>query len=469
MLAKEFKRTKILVTLGPASKEATQVERLMEAGANGFRLNFSHGDPLEFKAMIKSIRAASAKLGRPAAVVADLAGPKIRVGELPLEGVAFVRGHDVQLSSGADYEAAGVIPIQFDFSGYVRSDQRIFLRDGQIELKVTKVAKGVVQAKVAVPGLLMSHQGINLPDTQFDGGTLTDKDWADIDFAAKNDVDYVAVSFVQSAAEIKAVRAKLTELKSDIAIIAKIETKPAVRNLLEIVQSSDGVMVARGDLAVEVGQEVVPVLQRQVVNLARQQQKLVVVATQMLESMVESPQPTRAEVSDVATAVNEGADVVMLSGETAVGHHPIEATQTMKRVILYTEQNVEPPTAVMNLARSDKDHAISAAAVTLAEKVGAKVIVAETSSGRTARNISSFRPAVPIIMATHRRRVYFQLALVWGGKSFLLEEPAGAAEVVMRRLKSVGNVHPGDMIVVASGQHPGMTGGTDTVQVRAVA
>jgi pyruvate kinase len=470
MLAASFKRTKIVATIGPASRTPQVLDQLMRAGVNGFRLNMSHGTHDEHAAVVKVARALSEKHARPVAIIADLQGPKIRVGILPSDGLPFVRGNMVRFSYQADYDATGILPVQHDVSKYVKPGERIFLRDGQIEVEVEKVEKQLITGRVLAPGLLFSNQGINLPDTDLGGDILTDKDIADIEFGVAHDADYISLSFVQTAQDILALKARLKKLRANVQVIAKIETKAAVDNIEAIFEAADAVMVARGDLAIETKPEAVPGVQRRMIELARLHRKPVIVATQMLESMIQSPSPTRAEVSDVATAVMEGSDAVMLSGETAMGLFPVEAVSMMKRVIRHTEDEEVRRAAgrPLTIADNNPNNAIAAAAVTLAHQLPAKIIIAETASGRTARNISSLRPTMPIIMVTHHRRTYQQLAIVWGGKAHLHAEPKSATSQVIRELTSNGNIATGDAIVIASGQQPGVSGGTDTVAVRIV-
>ncbi len=471
MLADSFKRTKIVATIGPSSRSPKVMEELMLAGTNSFRLNLSHGTLEQHAQVIVAARSISAKLERPIAIIADLQGPKIRVGVLPNDGLPFVRSHIVHFEYDADFDKAGVIPVQHDVSMHVKPGERIFLRDGQIEVEVEKIEKRLITGRVVAPGLLFSNQGMNLPDTDLGGDILTDKDLADIKFAAANDCDYIALSFVQTARDIQNLRIRLRELGSDLKVIAKIETKAAVENLDAIVEATDALMVARGDLAIETLPEAVPAVQRRMIELARAYKKPVIVATQMLESMIQSPSPTRAEVSDVATAVLEGSDAVMLSGETAMGLFPVETVKMMKRVILYTEREEVHKLSEQKFddyGSKERENAISAAAVVLARQMPAKVIIAETSSGQTARNIASLRPSVPIAIVTDKQRVYHQMAIVWGGKAFYHQHPRDAAEYVMGELRSTGSVKVGDALVVASGHQPGVTGGTDTVEIKIV-
>lgn len=464
MLADSFKRAKIIATLGPACSELAVIEDLIRAGANGFRLNFSHGTHDTHTQLIKRVRAASQRLDKPVAIIQDLQGPRLRLGEL---------GRPTELQPGQEVvfsyaKAAGTLPVQYDISGFVKPGDPLLIKDGEITARITGVKPGRVSATIEGGGSVSDHQGINLPEADLAGAIITDKDERDIEFACGHDVDYIALSFVQQARDIDQLRRRLQQQKSDIAVIAKIETKAAVKNLDSIVAASDGVMVARGDLAVETTPEEVPVLQRRIIHLARRHQKLVIVATQMLESMIDHAQPTRAEVSDIAGAVLQGADALMLSAETAAGQRPVETVEMMKRVIRRTEDSVEKTAPGRMGDAPVKENAISAAAITLAYQVGAQVIIAETASGQTARNLSAFRPPMPIVMVTHNRRVHQKLALVWGGKSHLVERPEGAAAMAIKALKAAGNIASGDAIVVAAGHSPGLVGGTNRIEVQIV-
>lgn len=470
MLASSFKRTKIVATIGPSSNSPEVMEALIVAGTNCLRLNFSHGTHEQHGAVIKLARQISAKLSKPLAVLVDLQGPKIRVGSLPSDGLAFVRGNTVRLKFGADFDKDGIIPVQHDVSKYLKAGERVFLRDGMIELEVESIDGHTIIAKVLSPGMLYSNQGMNLPDTDLGGEILTSKDITDIEFATTHDADYIALSFVQTARDIENLKARVAKLGGNIKVIAKIETKAAVDNLEEIIEASDGLMVARGDLAIETKPEAVPAVQRRMIELGKQHRKPVIVATQMLESMITSQSPTRAEVSDVATAVLEGSDAVMLSGETASGLFPVETVKMMKRVILYTERE-EVSKHIdhrWEYAAPNRENSISAAAVVLARQLPAKLLIAETASGQTALNISSLRPTVPVIIVTDNPRVYQQMAIVWGGKSYLYNHPAEASELVIAQLKADGNIKAGDSVVIASGNQPGVTGGTNKVAIHVV-
>jgi pyruvate kinase len=339
-----------------------------------------------------------------------------------------------------------------------------------MEVDVLSVEAGVITGKVKSGGTLLAHQGINLPDTDMAGQILTAKDQEDLVFILTQDVDYVALSFVQSAEDVSNLQKWLVANGSDAKVIAKIETAAAVKCLVNIAKTADGLMVARGDLAVETSPQRVPVIQRRMVELARAARIPVIVATQMLESMISSPRPTRAEVSDIATAVMEGADAVMLSGETATGEFPVEVVSLMSDVIRAVEHD--------ELARHEYGSAefidgmrvnpIASAAKDLAGRLDAKAIIAETATGQNARNIASLRPAQPIVMVTHRPRTHNQLALVWGAWNYLQTDPSLAAETSMKFLKEHGVIKTDDKVVVVSGNQPGIPGGTDSLKVEVV-
>ena len=365
-----FKRTKILATLGPATNTPEKIEELMKAGANGFRLNFSHGSHEERIDQMQWIRDASAKLERPVAILQDLQGPKIRLGVLNDNNQPVKKGDEIVLDYAAEHDGL-TMPVQYNLAEKVKVGEPIYLFDGKIRTTVVDIpSKTAIKLRVENDGTLMSKKGINLPDTDFGGDILTAKDMSDIELGADKDIDFVALSFVQSEEDINNLRQILVGLGSTAQIIAKVETKAAIKPeaLEAIVMASDGVMVARGDLAVEAGAEVVPIVQRQIIALCRKYGKLCIVATQMMASMVDAPEPTRAEVSDVATATIQGADVVMLSDETANGSYPIEAVAAMKKTILYTQENWPVNIAEDLMTSSEiRRNAISRAAVTVAE------------------------------------------------------------------------------------------------------
>lgn len=464
-----FKQTKILASLGPASDSAKIVEQLISSGANGVRLNFSHGTHEEQGRRIDWARAASKKLNKPVAVVADLQGPKIRLGDLPPDGVELKFGHDVRFAFRAHYDETGILPIQYDLSKKIKVGETMYLWDGKLQAKVTKVHGGVITAQVLVGGTVTSRKGINLPDTDLGGDIITTKDLADVKYAASKQCDYVALSFVQRAADIHRLRKFLRRLDSDMQIIAKIETPMALKYIDEIVQAADGVMVARGDLAIEAGAEVVPVMQRKITGLTRKYRKFVIIATQMLASMVDNPQPTRAEVSDVATAAITQVDCVMLSDETNNGKYPVPAVRTMKRILAYTEENMPVKAVYADQDEVARRAPLSAAAVSLADQLDATMIIAETRTGETALNLSDMRPSAPIIVATPDHRVAQKLAIIYGCRSYYIKNTKMAATEAIGVLESEGRLSKGQKAVLVYGYGPEHGSLTDTIRVYEVA
>lgn len=463
----DYKRTKIIATIGPSTHNYEAVLALLEAGANGIRLNFSHGTHEERIEQIEWVRKASKELGKPVAIVQDLQGPKIRLGDFEGE-IALQTGQSIVLKYKADYEETGYIPVQYDISQKVKRGERLYMYDGKVCAIVSSVKDGLVYATVENNGVIVKRKGLNLPDTDFGGDIITTKDKEDIAFGSTLDIDYVALSFVQTEEDIKTLRKILNAHNSKAKIIAKIETNAAIDHLEAIVDEADGVMVARGDLAIETLAEAVPMVQRKIIGLCRDRAKISIVATHMLASMTNMPEPTRAEVSDIATAVVVGADCVMLSDETASGRYPIEAVRIMKRVVRYTEQN-SPVEALFHIEDDDKHNkqsAITSAVITLANEVHATAIVAETKSGATARNLAARRPHRPIIAVTSEQHVANQLALVYSIKSYVRKDSKTAATKLTNFLQKTQVLNKGDIVVTASGQYPGVVGTTDTIKVR---
>lgn len=465
-----FKRTKIIATVGPATHSYELIYELILSGANGLRLNFSHGDKEQRDQQIAWIRKASEELKKPVAILQDLQGPKIRLGEIKDNHLDVAKGDILKLTYGAKHEG-DVIPIQYDIATKVQPGERVYIFDGKVKTVATHVEGHTVQVRVENDGYLMSKKGINLPDTDFGGDVLTEKDYHDIDYGVKQDIDYVCLSFVHSAEDINMLRGYLAEKGSDAQLIAKIETKPAIDDdeLEKIIEASDGVMVARGDLAVEVGAEIVPVVQRRIIELCHNHAKMSIVATQMMMSMVSNPEPTRAEVNDVSHAVIVGADCVMLSDETANGNYPIETVQSMKRIIMYTQTYI--PVRPLGEPRYLGKHvtAISSAAVTVAHQLEATAIVAETKSGATAQHIAAHRPHIPIISVTSDPRVAQQMALLYANKSFIRPDGEHAGIHLMEELVKERYLGSPVTVVIVSGRQPGMIGATDTIRVRAIA
>jgi len=462
-----YKRTKIIATIGPATDSYESVLAAIKAGANGIRLNFSHGSYEERTRQIKWVRRASREYGKPVAIIADLQGPKIRLGDF--EGIINVQeGQSLRIGYKADYERDGIVPMQYDLSKKVKRGERLYIYDGKVKTIVTSVQQGIVHVRVENDGILIKRKGINLPDTDFGGDVITTKDKEDLAFCSTQDIDYIAQSFVQTADDVKALRRIMANLGMTARIIVKVETSSAVEHMEAIVDAADVIMVARGDLAVETPPESVPIIQRKLIGLGLKFAKPTIVATQMMFSMTEAPEPTRAEVSDVATAVLIGADCVMLSDETASGRYPIEAVKIMKKVILYTEQHAPLKTTFNEelTTRATRSQAISNAILRLAKDVQADAIVAETRSGATALIIASKRAEIPLIAVTSDPRTAQQLAIAYACKSYVRPDDKQQATKLTNWLRANNVLAPGDVIVSCSGQHPGVIGTTDTIKVR---
>lgn len=470
-----FKRTKILATLGPSTATPEKIKALMQAGANGFRLNFSHGDYNERLEQIKWIREISAELKRPVAVLQDIQGPKIRLGVLKDNHFDVKKGDEIVLDYAVqEHDGSANLPVQYNLAGKVKVDEPVYLFDGKIRTTVVEIPSDTaIKLRVENDGFLMSRKGLNLPDTDFGGDIITEKDMKDIEFGATQDYDYVALSFIQSEEDINNLRQILVAQGSTAHIIAKIETKSAVKpeTLEAIVKAADGVMVARGDLAVEAGAEIVPVVQRQIIELCRKHGKLCIVATQMMASMVDNPEPTRAEVSDVATAAIIGADTVMLSDETANGNYPVEAVAAMRKTIMYVQENWPMTPGETNIVSeaSRRRNAISRAAVNVAKEINATTIIAETKSGATAANIASLRPQLSICAVTSSERAAQQLALTYATRSFIRPDGDTAGYELAKELADENYFGDGTLVaVIVSGRQPGLSGATDTLRVRVV-
>lgn len=476
-MSKLFKRTKILATIGPATNTAEMVEAVIMAGVNGCRLNCSHGSNEERDRQIKWIRAAAAKKGRSVAILQDLQGPKIRLGMLKDNHLDLKKGDEVVLDAREFVHDGGfTVPVQYNLAEKVKIGEPLSMFDGKIKSEVVEiVSETAIKVKILNDGFIMSKKGLNLPDTDFGGDILTPKDLSDIEYGAGCDYDYVSLSFVQKAEDILKLKQLLLSYGSTAKVIAKIETKKAIeseKNLEEIVEAADGIMVARGDMAVEAGAEVVPIIQRKLIALCRAHAKLCIVATQMLSSMVKNPEPTRAEVSDVATAVIQGTDVVMLSDETANGKYPLETVEEMKKVILYAQNHTcIAPLSQSPTGDSEVYDAISDAAARLAEKMEADVMICQTASGATAKAIAAQRPNLPIVSVTPNPRVANQLALIYANSAFVRPYTEDFGFNLAKELKTAGYLRTKEgekdlMTVIVSGDKNKI--GTDTIKIRQV-
>ena len=474
-MSKLFKRTKILATIGPAVFSEEKIEELIMAGVNGCRLNFSHGDYTERDQQIEWIRKAAAKKGRSVAILQDLQGPKIRLGEIQNNHMDVRTGDELILDNSiTTHDGSNIIPVQYNLAEKVKVGEPLSMFDGKVKSEVTEIVSNTaIKVKVLNDGFIMSHKGLNLPDTDFGGDIITEKDMANIEFGASRDFDYVALSFVQSAEDIEKLRQILLSHGSTARIIAKIETKKAIESdetMEAIVKATDGIMVARGDMAVEAGAEVVPIVQRKLIAMCREHSKLCIVATQMMGSMVENPEPTRAEVSDVANAVIQGADAVMLSDETANGKYPVETVKAMKKVILYTQNHSHVSPINHEVTGNYKSYdAIANGVVSLAEKIDADVIVCQTASGATASAIAAQRPKLPIVTVTSNPRVAGQLALTYANSAFVRTYSDTYGLDLAQELKENGYLQiregKNDILAVIISGHKDTAGGTDTIHI----
>ncbi|MBI4493642.1 MAG: pyruvate kinase [Chloroflexi bacterium] len=411
----QVRRAKIVATLGPATDSAERIEALLRAGVDVVRVNFSHGTHDDHGRRIALVRALARELDRPVAVLQDLQGPKIRTGALAGGGpLALVPGQELTITTQPVAGDATRVSTSYQpLPGEVRPGDPILLDDGRLRLRVLAAGGTEVRTQVEVGGVLGEHKGINLPGVPISAPALTEKDQDDLAFGLAQQVDYVALSFVRRAQDMHDARRWLAQRDAAVPLIAKLETAAAIDDLGAIVAASDGVMVARGDLGVELGPELVPILQKRIIRAANRRGIPALTATQMLESMTASPTPTRAEAADVANAVWDGTDALMLSGETAVGHYPVEVVATMARIALAAEA-AQLPVGPRDLPRVSLAHALSRAARSLAEDLDVPAIVAFTRTGRTAHLLSQDRPRAPILALTPDEQVYRRLALWWG-------------------------------------------------------
>ncbi len=462
-------RTKIVCTLGPATATPEAIGALMDAGLDVARINFSHGTHDQHAARIQTIRLEAAKRGRPIAILGDLQGPRIRIGDLD-EAIIAEAGQDFTLCH-EELCGAGEIPVTYEaLADDVHAGDRILVDDGLIELVVMDVKAPRVFARVVYGGPIKSHKGLNLPGVDVSAPSITEKDKADGAFAIANHVDYLALSFVRRAEDITTLRAMLPR---GMLIVAKIEKDTAIAHIESILAASDAVMVARGDLGVELPFEEVPLVQKRIIRLANQMGRPVITATQMLESMIQNPRPTRAEASDVANAILDGTDAVMLSAETAMGAYPKLAVQAMRRIITELEQHPAPKREDRRLGATvaSTEETIAAATATAVRMLGAPLVIVFTKSGSSARIVASQRPGVPIMVLTDIERTYQQLALVWGVIPVLGPHCETYGEmyneahkaVVERRLAS-----PGDRVVVTAGVPFDVPGSTNLMKVEVV-
>ncbi|MDZ4200267.1 MAG: pyruvate kinase [Kiritimatiellia bacterium] len=467
--------TKIVCTIGPTSDSPENLTRLMQAGMNVARLNFSHGLQSDKKELIRRIRTLSRKLGLSVAILQDLAGPKIRTGVLESGPLHLESGNSLTLTGRKKARHPGEVTVSYPaLSGDVKPGDPILLNDGALELVVESVDGPDIRCRVVVGGPLASRKGINLPGGSIRAPILTRKDLSDLDFGLTEDVDWIALSFVRSAEDILRVRRRMQRAGRSIPLIAKIEKHEAVTGIDSILEVADGLMVARGDLGVEIPIEQVPGVQKMLIEKANRAGKPVITATQMLKSMTDNPRPTRAEVTDVANAILDGSDAVMLSEETAMGRYPIESVLMMRRVATQTEKSF-PYRLWTRKFGDDPDlgpqEAVARAACQIAESIGAAAIVTCTASGSTTRHVSKYRPPQPILALTPDETTYRRTALIWGAVPIHMA-PARNADAMereaLRRIRRMGLVRSGDRVVLTAGLPLHVPGTTNLVKVATI-
>jgi pyruvate kinase len=465
------RRAKIVCTLGPATGSLEQITALVEAGMDVARLNFSHGKHEDHAQAYRMVREGSDKVGRAVAVLADLQGPKIRLGTFAEGPVVWETGSRVCITvEDVEGTVDRVSTTYKDLANDARVGDRLLVDDGKLALTVVDVVGPDVFCLVLEGGPVSNNKGLSLPGVAVSVPAMSDKDAEDLRFALSLGVDFVALSFVRSARDVELVREIMRQEDVECPVIAKLEKPEAVQNLEAIVDAFDGIMVARGDLGVELPLEQVPLVQKRAVQAARERNKPVIVATQMLESMIENSRPTRAEASDVANAVLDGADAVMLSGETSVGKYPIVAVRTMERIIDAVEtENVHVPDLVKQVKH--RSLAIVRAAKDIGETLDVSALAAFTSTGRTAQRLAALHTRLPILAFTTDPRVRSRLALSWGVETFLVPEVTHTDDMVGQvdfSLLSIGRLHEGESVVIVAGSPPNTAGSTNLVRVHEV-
>jgi pyruvate kinase len=466
-------RTKIVATIGPASDSPDMIRKMMLAGMNVARLNFSHGKYEDHAERIERLRSISEELDLPLMLLQDLQGPKIRVGDLPAEGMMLNEGESLTLVPIADYMGqTHTVAIDYPYvAEEAEPGTQVLLDDGLLELRVEKVDGHAVHCKIVEGGLLKSHKGVNFPTLNLRLPSMTEKDKRDLDFGIEQGVDIISLSFVRKPEDIQALKALLKEKGANIPVLAKLEKPQAIDNLEVIVDECDAIMVARGDLGVEMNPEKVPLIQKRIIHLCNQKGIPVITATQMLESMIHNPRPTRAEASDVANAIIDGTDAVMLSGESAVGDYPLESVKMLARIATEVEPSIQfvnyPPN------RMDDADAISEALHAIDGTLNLQCIVAFTETGYTAKLASEERPKAPIVAYTPDPKVYRRLNLNWGVRPVLLQGFEGTLTDVLTRVEADliqrNFAAPGDKVLVMGGIPFGTAGSTNFLKIHTVA
>ena len=471
-----MRRTKIVCTIGPATRSPENLRHLVLAGMNVARLNFSHGTHAQHAEVVVSLREIAADLGVPLAILQDLSGPKVRVGTVAGEGVVLVPGAEITLTMddvpGDAHEINLPVPEIFEV---VTAGTHLMLDDGLLELQVKSKRSTALVCEVVVGGLLTSHKGVNVPGVSLPIAAVTDKDLEDLKFGIAQKVDYVAASFVRSASDIAVLRGVCEAARAKIPIIAKIEKHEAITNIDSIIEAVDGIMVARGDLGVEVPIDEGPIIQKMLIHKSNRAGKPVITATQMLDSMIRNPRPTRAEVSDVANAIFDGTDAVMLSGETAVGLYPFDTVRMMAKIATHTEGSLDYGSILDEKTRLDTGQSITGAVgqatCDIAHDLGCAAILTASATGRTARVVSRYRPRAPIICATNLPETYQRLALVWGVHPVIVEMADDSDSMMQASIdaaEQTGLVKNDDVVVLTGGVPVGRPGSTNFIKIHRI-
>lgn len=470
-----MRRTKIICTIGPATAARENLETLVEAGMNVARLNFSHGSHEFHGKTIQNLREISYTHNKPLALLQDLCGPKIRLGTLPTEGIEVKSGEEITFVLQEEGNNINEIPLPIPtLFAMVRVGEPISINDGRVKLIVTGRDADSIRALVKIGGLLSTHKGVNLPETYLPVTSVTEKDLIDLRFGIQSGVDFVAVSFVRTAQDLEPVKRMIEAAGAKTRVIAKIEKREAVESFEDILNVADGIMIARGDLGVEMPLHEVPMIQKQIIRRCNQAGKPVITATQMLESMISAPDPTRAEVTDVANSILDGTDAVMLSGETAVGQYPIAAVEMMHNIALRTEESLQEgfqKSVVLPEENASITDSVAEAACRIASKLVARGIMCNSSSGGAARLISKYRPRTPIIAFTPEKTTYHQLAISWGVQPYLIPAVKTAEEMLTNVINAALEMELaeyGDKVVITSGVPIGKSGTTSLIKVHTI-
>lgn len=471
------RKTKIVCTIGPATATAERIAALLDRGMDVARLNFSHGKKEDHRRVVTLLRECAEAQHRNIPILLDLQGPKIRVGTMHGGAQSITEGSVVQLTPDVIEGHSTLIPVDYPaLADDVRVGDRILMDDGLLEFCIEQVSGGTITARTVVGGVLKSRKGVNLPNVKTSVSAITEKDVEDLRSGIEFGVDFIAMSFVRNADDVRDLVGRVKALGSAAAVIAKIEKPEALEDIDAIIAESDGIMVARGDLGIEIDSERVPLIQKDLIDRCRRAGKPVITATQLLESMIEHPRPTRAESSDVANAVLDGTDAVMLSGETAIGRYPVEAVQTLDRICRSVEKGSDTIYYGLGFVRPRREEkqiieSLSYSTVIMAREVGARVIATITHSGMTAKRIAKYRPTMPIIAFTESDEVLRQLSLVWGVTGIKLEQlfdTDRSVRLMQDYLREHGHVIPGDRVVLATGIPVAKRGRTNMVTINTI-